>query len=209
MEQAEQYVEQLLSDDADLERAQRGIAAAGMPAISIAPGFGQLLTMLVKISGAQQLLEVGALGGISGICLARGLREGGQLTSLEIEQRFADVARAHVEAAGLGDKVAYMVGDARASLAELERQGRKFDFFFIDADKGGYPAYLDYALRLANPGAIIAGDNTLLRGRVCDPGNSAPSVVAMRAFNEAIAGNERLISTLLPAYDGLTLAVVK
>lgn len=206
---AEQYADQIYGVDADLEVALEGIRAAGMPEISIAPGFGRLLSMLVKMSGAKDVLEIGALGGISGICLSRELPEGGSLTSLELKDEYADLARRHMEAAGLGDRVTYRIGDAQASLAQLEGEGRQFDFFFIDADKEGYPIYLDYAIRLARPGAIIAGDNTLLRGRVIDPDKNGPSVLAMRAFNERMATDERLLSTILPAYDGLALAIRK
>ncbi|WP_169082088.1 O-methyltransferase [Paenibacillus sp. PL91] len=205
----EQYVDSLYGADADLERAKAGIAANGMPDISVADGYGRLLTMLVSLSKAENIVEIGALGGYSGICLARGLREGGKLVSLELLQNYADLAKVHMEAAGLGDKVDYMVGDARQSLEELKSAGRKFDFFFIDADKEGYPAYLDYAIALANPGAIIVGDNILLRGRTTDPAKEGPSVRAVRSFNETIASDERLQSTVLPGYDGLAIAIVK
>ncbi|XEC93248.1 O-methyltransferase [Paenibacillus tarimensis] len=206
---ADQYVEELFGEDADIERAKSGIREAGMPEISIPSGYGRLLTMLVRMSGAKDLLEIGALGGCSGIYLARGLGQEGTLTSLELERSYADVAKAHMEGAGLGGRVTYRIGDAKDSLAKLAEEGRRFDFFFIDADKEGYPVYLDWAIRLARPGAVIAGDNTLLRGRTLDQTKQGPAVIAMRAFNERIAGDERLISTILPAYDGLALAVVK
>ncbi|RXZ82229.1 O-methyltransferase [Paenibacillaceae bacterium] len=205
----EQYIEELYPADADLERASKGIREAGMPEISIAPGYGRLLTMLVRMSGAKEVLEIGALGGYSGICLCRGFGQGGRLTSLELEQRFADVAQEHVSQAGFGGQTTYRIGDAKQSLAALVEEGRKFDFFFIDADKEGYPLYLDYAIQLANPGAIIAADNVLLRGRVADPAKNSSSVVAMRTFNERFAADERLDSLILSAYDGLALAVVK
>ncbi|HTG72053.1 MAG TPA: O-methyltransferase [Candidatus Udaeobacter sp.] len=205
----EQYVDSLYGADADLERAKAGIAASGMPDISVADGYGRLLTMLVSLSNAESIVEIGALGGYSGICLARGLREGGKLVSLELLQNYADLAKVHMEAAGLGDKVEYMVGDAKLSLEELKSAGRKFDFFFIDADKEGYPVYLDYAIALANPGAVIVGDNILLRGRTVDPAKAGPSVRAVRSFNETIASDDRLQSTVLPGYDGLAIAIVK
>ena len=205
----EQYVDGLYSRDSDLDRTKEGIAAHGMPDISIADGYGRLLTMLVKMSGAKQVLEIGALGGYSGICLARGLAAGGRLTSLELKAEFAEVAMAHMAAAGHGDAVEYRIGDARNSLAKLKEEGKKFDFFFIDADKEGYPIYLDYAIELANPGAIIIGDNILLRGRTTDPAKAGPSVQAVRSFNQRIASDERLSSTILPGYDGLAIAIVK
>ncbi|WP_425465015.1 O-methyltransferase [Paenibacillus sinopodophylli] len=209
MLQDEQYVDSLYGADADLERVKAGIAANGMPDISVADGYGRLLTMLVKLSGAKAAVEIGALGGYSGICLARGLQEGGKLTSLELLPNYAELAKVHMQAAGLGDKVEYMVGDAKQSLAELQAAGRKFDFFFIDADKEGYPVYLEHAIALANPGAVIVGDNILLRGRTTNPAKAGPSVQAVRFFNETIASDVRLHSTVLPGYDGLAIAIVK
>ncbi|RIX54035.1 O-methyltransferase [Paenibacillus nanensis] len=205
----EQYVDSLYKRDEQLERVKEGIASRGMPSISVADGYGRLLTMLVRMTGASKLLEIGALGGYSGICLARGLSDGGSLLSLELLPEYAEVARAHLTEAGFGDKVDYKIGDARKSLEELKAEGRKFDFFFIDADKEGYPAYLDYALELAEPGALIVGDNILLRGRTVNADKQGPSVLAVRSFNERIATDERLESTILPGYDGLAIARVK
>lgn len=205
----EQYVDDLYAKDADLEHVKAVLAERGMPDISVADGYGRLLTMLVKLKGASSVLEIGALGGYSGICLARGMGEAGKLVSLELLQHYADVAKANMEAAGLGDKVEYVVGDAKASLAQLASEGRKFDFFFIDADKEGYPIYLDFALEMANPGALIVGDNIFLRGRTVDETKQGPAVRAVRSFNERIATDERLMSTVIPGYDGLAIAIVK
>ncbi|MFX3633824.1 MAG: O-methyltransferase [Candidatus Pristimantibacillus sp.] len=205
----EQYVDSLYGEDEDLMRTKKGIADHGMPDISIADGYGRLLTMLVMTSGAKQLLEIGALGGYSGICLARGMGTEGHLTSLELKPEFAEVAMKHMKEAGFGDAVDYLLGDARESLAKLKEEGRRFDFFFIDADKEGYPIYLDYAIELSNPGAIIIGDNVLLRGRTTDPARVGPAVQAVRSFNQRIAADDRLMSTVLPGYDGLAIAIVK
>lgn len=179
-----------------------------MPEISVASGYGRLLTFLVKLTGAKRVLEIGALGGYSGICLARGLDSEGSLISLELRQDFADVAKQNLCAAGLGDRVEYRVGDASASLAELVKQDARFDFFFIDADKENYPHYLEECIQLSNDGAIIAADNTLLRGRTLDIGKQGPSVLAMRDFNRRIAQDRRLLGVHLPAFDGLALARV-
>ncbi|QHW34118.1 O-methyltransferase [Paenibacillus rhizovicinus] len=208
-EATERYVDGLLGEDADLARVHAAIEAQGMPQISIAPGYGRLLTMLVRMKGARSVLEIGALGGYSGICLARGLQEGGLLTSLELKQEYADTARNNLEAAGLGDRVEYVIGDAKESLAVLEKEGRKFDFFFIDADKDSYPVYLEWAIKLGNPGAVITGDNALLHGRTVDGDKNGPSVLAMRAFNQAMVSDERLTGTVLPAYDGLAISMIK
>ncbi|WP_379137224.1 O-methyltransferase [Paenibacillus sp. sgz500958] len=205
----EQYSEELYTEDDLLLQVKETIMENGMPEVSIAPGYGRLLSMLVSLSGSTSILEIGALGGYSGICLARGLLSGGTLTSLELKSEYADMAHRHLELAGFGDTVEYRIGPALDSLKALEAEGRTFDFFFIDADKENYPNYLEYAIRLANPGAIIAGDNIFLRGRTLNTEKNGPAVQAMRRFNEMIAKDERLSSTLLPAYDGLALARVK
>lgn len=205
----EQYSEELYTEDSMLKSVTESILESGMNDVSIAPGYGRLLTMLAAVSGAEAVLEIGALGGYSGVCLARGMKQGGRLVSLELKEENAALARRNLERAGFGGMTEYMIGPALDSLAQLENRGEKFDFFLIDADKENYPAYLEYAIRLARPGAIIAGDNTLLRGRTLNPDKNGPSVLAMRKFNESIATDERLISTMLPAYDGLALAMVK
>lgn len=208
-EAVESYLEQLYPADPAVDRIKERIRAQGMPDISVPEGYGRLLTMLARLSHAKDALEIGALGGYSGYCILRGLEPGGRLVSLELRQDYADLAKHNLTEAGFGEQVEYRVGEALHSLAELEREGARYDLFFIDADKENYPAYLEYAIRLARPGALIAGDNLMLRGRTLNPDKQGPSVQAMRAFNAAIAQDERLLSTLLPAYDGLALAIVK
>lgn len=205
----EQYGEELYAEDEQLNKVKQSILDNGIRDVSIVPGYGRLLTLLAKSSRAQSVLEIGALGGYSGICLARGLSEGGKLLSLELKEENAALARSNMADAGYGEIVNYRIGPALDSLIELDQQGERFDFFFIDADKENYPAYLEYAIKLALPGAIIAGDNTLLRGRTLNSEKNGPAVLAMRKFNEMIARDERLISAFLPAYDGLALAMVK
>ncbi|MCV4232609.1 O-methyltransferase [Virgibacillus sp. LDC1] len=203
------YVNQLYPEDEELQYVIEAIREHGMPEVSVAPAYGRLLTMLVQTAGARNILEIGALGGYSGICLCRGLPADGKLTSLELKEEYAELAGTHLEKAGFQDRVEYRIGPAADSLAALKQEGRTFDFFFIDADKENYPLYLDYAMELANPGALIAGDNCFLRGRTLNSDKNGPSVQAVRRFNEVIATDKRLVSTLLPAYDGLILARVK
>lgn len=208
-EQIESYLDSLFDKDADLERVLEGIRERGMPEISIAPGYGRLLTLLVALTKARDVLEIGALGGYSGICLMRGMPAEGRLTSLELREDYAAFARSNLAAAGYGERAETIVGDASATLEKLAEEGRRFDFFFIDADKENYPNYLEQAIRLARPGAVIAADNTLLRGRTVNPDKMGPSVLAVREFNRRIAQDPRLTGAHLPAYDGLALAMVK
>jgi len=205
----EQYVDGLFQKDEVLERIRQATVAAGMPDIAVADGYGRLLTMLVSMNGVSKALEIGALGGYSGVCIARGLQEGGSLTCLELLPNFAQVAKENVTEAGFGDVIQYIVGDAKASLQQLVEQGERYQFFFIDADKEGYPVYLEYALKLAEPGALIIADNILLRGRTVNENKQGPAVQAVRAFNQTIANDPRLSSTVLPGYDGLAIAIVK
>ena len=206
---ADRYVESLYERDEDLERTEESIRRNGMPEISIAPGYGRLLTLLVRLSGAKKVLEIGALGGYSGICLARGLPEDGRLVSLELKEEYAAVARENVRQAGLGGRVEYRIGEALGSLEKLGDEGARFDLIFIDADKGNYVNYLEWAIRLSNPGALIIGDNALMHGKTMDPAAKGPSIETIREFNRRIATDPRLESTILPAYDGLCIARVK
>jgi caffeoyl-CoA O-methyltransferase len=204
----DQYLDGLYSRDTELERVSEAIRIAGMPEISVAPGYGRLLTLLIMMSNARSVLEIGALGGYSGICLARGLPGDGKMISLELRQDYADIAKQNLAASGLGGRAEYMVGDASESLKKLIGQGARFDFFFIDADKENYPHYLEACIALANEGAVIAADNTLLRGKTVDESRQGPSVLAMRQFNRVIAQDSRLMGVHLPAYDGLAIARV-
>jgi caffeoyl-CoA O-methyltransferase len=204
----EKYIDSLYKEDEDLLRVIQQIEKENMPQISIASGYGRLLTLLVKMSKAKRIIEIGALGGYSGICLARGLESEGTLLSLELKSEFADIAKKNLEAAGFSDKFHYRIGDAKETLNQLKEEGEQFDFFFIDADKSGYPYYLEAAIQISTPGAIIVGDNTLLHGKINDSQQQSTSVRAMREFNRMVAEDPRLESTILPAYDGLAIARV-
>lgn len=205
----EMYFDGLFGEDPDLVRVTASIRKRGMPEISVAPGYGRLLTLLVAAARRKAVLEIGALAGFSGICLARGLAEGGRLTSLELKPEYAELAMENLAAAGFRDRSEIIVGDALVSLDKLAAEGRRFDFFFIDADKENYPNYLERAIALAEPGALIAADNTLLRGRTLNEAKQGPAVQAVREFNRQLATDPRLLGTHLPSYDGLALFMVR
>jgi len=205
----EQYVDRLYSPDAVLEKIKQQTAAHGMPDIAVSDGYGRLITMLVSMNKTKQALEIGALGGYSGVCIARGLQPDGHLTSLELLPAYAEVAKQNVTEAGFGEAISYIVGDAKQSLAQLVEENKRFDFFFIDADKEGYQTYLEFAIKLANKNALIIVDNILLRGRILNEQKQGPAVRAVREFNINFASDTRLESTILPGYDGLAIARVK
>lgn len=211
MKQMNSYIDSVfLGQDALLEEVIASIQENGMPSISVSPSSGKLLTMLVSISGAKQVLEIGALGGYSGICLARGFGSEGHLTSLELEERYAELAYRNLAKAGFGQQVSYLTGEALQSLEKLSRENRRFDFFFIDADKENYENYLHYCIRLAEPGALIVTDNVLAGGSVADE-SIAPKryTEIMKKFNETVARHPQLESVLIPIGDGMNLSRVK
>ncbi len=210
--QIDSYVEGLFAPpDLALEGALRRSREAGLPEIHVSPNEGKLLRLLAEIGGAKRILEVGTLGGYSTIHLARALPEDGSLISLELDERYAEVARKSIAEAGLDDRVEVRVGDARELLADMAENGAgPFDLTFIDADKGSYPEYLEWALRLSRPGSLILADNTIRGGSVIYPEDE--SARATREFNEALAKNPRLSALILPLIrervDGLAIARV-
>lgn len=156
------------------------------------------------------MLEIGALGGYSGICLARGFGKDGKLTSLELEERYSELAHENLTKAGFGHQATYMTGPALQNLEMLVNDEKRFDFFFIDADKENYENYLNYCLQLAEPGAIIVADNVLAGGSVIEPeGPSKRYTEFMKKFNETVANHPQLESLLIPVGDGLTVSTVK
>ena len=207
------YIQNLFApQDEALEAAVRESQRAGLPEIHVSPNEGKLLQLLAEIIGARRILEIGTLGGFSAINLARGIAEDGRLISLEIDEHHAGVARQNVERAGLAERVEIRVGDARELLTKIaESDEGPFDLVFIDADKEGYPEYLEWALRLSRPGSLILGDNTIWGGAIIDPRDD--STRAIREFNEKIAKDPRLSAIVLPLLrervDGLAIARVR
>jgi predicted O-methyltransferase YrrM len=212
LEEIDAYIEGLFeTSDEVLEAALSDSRRAGLPEINVSPNQGRLMQLLVATAGARRILEIGTLGGYSAIHLARALPEDGALVSLEIDGHHADVARNNVERAGLSGIVEVRVGDAHKLLADLVEAGEgPFDVIFIDADKEGYPDYLDASLRLVRPGSLILGDNTIRGGTVLDP--KEQTARATREFNRKVAEDPGLSGIVLPLIreriDGLTIARV-
>nr|WP_323132560.1 O-methyltransferase [Kineococcus indalonis] len=205
----------LLPADAVLEQVLAENRAAGLPAIDVSPLQGAFLTLLTRVSGARRVLEIGTLGGYSTIHLARGLPGGGRVVTLEFEPHHAEVARRNLHRAGLAEVVEVRVGAALDTLPVLEREGAgPFDLVFIDADKRGYPQYLEWAVRLSRPGTVLVGDNVVRRGGLVDPAaDGDPDVRGVRTFLDAVGAHPRLSATALQTvgakgWDGFALAVV-
>ena len=212
----EEYIDALLiPPDPVLDHARRASASAGLPAIAVTPSQGKLLHLLVLISGAGRVLELGTLGGYSTIWMARALPEGGCVVSIEADRQHCEVARSNIQRAGLESLVDLRLGRALEVLPELAAEGLEaFDFFFIDADKENSAAYFEWALRLAHPGAVIVIDNVIRDGEVANPDASDVMVQGIRRLNAAMAADHRITATTIQTvgskgYDGFTLAVVK
>lgn len=202
--------ETLLGADPALDAALQDSAAAGLPAINVAPNQGKLLMLLARIAGARRILEIGTLGGYSTIWLARALPAGGSLVTLEYEPRHAEVARRNIDRAGFASQVEIKVGAAIDTLPTLTGP---FDFIFIDADKRGYPAYFELSLKLARPGTVIVCDNVVRNGRVLEPGDN-PDALGIRRLNEMIAAEPRVSATAVQTvgskgWDGFALIRVE
>ncbi|GAC1656780.1 MAG: O-methyltransferase [Candidatus Dormibacteraceae bacterium] len=208
------FTEQLVGPDPALDAALRDSAAAGLPAINVAPNQGKLLHLLARMAGATKILEVGTLGGYSTIWLARALPSGGRLISLEAVPRHAEVARANIARAGLADAVEVRVGAALESLPQLAEEGAgPFGLTFIDADKPNTPEYFQWALRLSRPGSVIIIDNVVRDGTVINGASDDPTTRGIRRLNEVIAAEPRVTATAIQTvgikgYDGLTIALV-
>jgi caffeoyl-CoA O-methyltransferase len=206
-ERLSQYITGLFAgQDAALQRAWEDTPKRGLPAISVQPEEGRFLQVLVRACGARRALEIGTLGGYSGIWIARGLAPGGKLITLEKEPYHAQVAQEHFEAAGVSDRVEVRIGKALALLEELAAE-QPFDFVFIDADKTGYPDYFAWALEHTRLGGVIAAHNAFRGGAVVRQPDPDESTQVMQAFNRSVATDPRVISTLYPAGDGTVLAV--
>ena len=206
----DEYIRNLFgNEDTALQTVNESIRKKGMPAISVQPEVGRFLSFLVSIKKPRNVMEIGALGGYSGIVLAGALENEGSLTSLELEDSYAAVAKDNLTKAGLGDKVKYVIGPALQNMESLLSAGQQYDFFFIDADKVNYPNYLEMALKLAAPGAVIVADNTLQGDRVFDENVQDDNVEAIRTFNNMMANDDRIESIMLPLCDGLTVGRVK
>lgn len=190
-------------------------AAAGLSAIDVSAVQGKFLNLMVTISGARRVLEIGTLGGYSAIWMARALPADGRLITLEYSPHNAEVARANFVRTGVADKIEVIVGAALDTLPQLETRGEApFDLVFIDADKPSNVGYLRWALTLSRPGTIIVLDNVVRDGEVIDPNSRDPNVLGSRAAFEFLRNEPRIHATALQlvgtkGWDGFAMGVVK
>jgi len=208
----DRYLGDLLApSDEKLEAAVKSNRKARLPAIDVSPLQGKFLHVLIQMTQARRVLEIGTLGGYSTIWMARALPKGGRIISLEFSPRHAEVARANLHCAGLLSRVEIRVGPALESLRVLN--AGPFDLVFIDADKENNPQYLKWALKLSRRGTVIVVDNVARHGSVIQAKSSSPDIVGTRRCLEMMAREPRLSAVALQTVgvkglDGFALAVV-
>jgi predicted O-methyltransferase YrrM len=196
---ADQLMSDLLAETQQLE----------IPMIQVSSDQAKFLYLLAKIINAKNALEIGTLTGYSGIHIARGLPEDGMLTTVDINPKHSELAAKYFRKAGLGSKAEIVTSPALEHMRSLVKQGKKFDFIFIDADKTGYNGYYEEALRLSHSGTVIAFDNMLKGGSVTDLTLHDPDLDAVREMNVKLAKDERVECLLVTIGDGLGLCRVK
>jgi O-methyltransferase len=169
---------------------------------------GQFLALLVALAGARRVLEIGTFTGYSTLCMARALPPGGELITLEIEDRWPAIGAEFWKRAGVDDRIRVRIGPACTTLDDLAREygTGTFDFAFIDADKAGYPCYYESALALLRPGGLVVVDNMLYFGRVLDDSAADADTEGVRALNAILRDDDRIDISMLPVADGIALA---
>ncbi|QXI27276.1 class I SAM-dependent methyltransferase [Pseudomonas vanderleydeniana] len=190
-----------------LRRLREETQALPMARWQVAPEQGQFLALLVSLTGARRVLEVGTFTGYSALCMASALPAEGSLLCCDIPGDYNATALRYWREAGLAERIELRLAPALDTLAELERQGQggSFDLVFIDADKANYPHYLESALRLLRTGGLAIFDNTLWSGRVLEVAAQSEDTRAIQALNRALKDDARVDLSLLPVGDGLTL----
>jgi O-methyltransferase len=176
--------------------------------MQITPEQGLLLALLVVLTAARHILEIGTFTGYSTLAMAQRLPPDGHIVACDVNDDSTAIARQHWRQAGVADKIDLRIAAAAETLALLESEGGSghFDLAFIDADKTGYDTYYEGALRLVRPGGLIILDNMLRRGRVANPNENDADTIALRKLNSKIARDERVDRVLLPIASGMTLA---
>jgi predicted O-methyltransferase YrrM len=215
-DELESWAEELFARETEVQRRVREeLEDRGLPLIQVPPRTGRFLEILVRATGARRIVEVGTLGGISALWMARGLpspqensggsASGPRIVTLEKEPEHARLAREAVERAGEEDRIEIRVGDAADLLPELADGA--WDLVFLDADKESYPLYGRHARRLLRPGGLLVADNAFWHGKILDPEPGDDATRALVEFQEGLAAGSGFQATVVPVGDGVLVAV--
>ena len=177
--------------------------------MQISPEQGQFMSVLIRMLGVKNALEIGTFTGYSALCVARALPEDGRLIACDVSEEWTSIATRYWNEAGVADKIDLRIGPAIDTLDSLIAHGNNasFDFAFIDADKENYVGYYERCLELLRPGGVVGVDNTLWGGSVADPDNQSDDTVAIRSLNQLMFDDTRVESCVLPIGDGLSIAL--
>jgi len=204
------YIQQTFAPESDALRSVRKALTDPNDQIYLAPQEGKMLQVLIAMTGAKKIVEIGTLGGYSALWMAAALPADGKIFTLEKDPARAKLAAKHFEQFDAEKKITLKVGDALQTLPQLEADG-PFDMVFIDADKLNYMNYLNWAEKNVRTGGLIVGDNTFLfdsvwRGTPADNVRKT-AFDAMQAFNNRLADPKLYRGILLPTEEGMTVAV--
>jgi caffeoyl-CoA O-methyltransferase len=191
-------------DDVQQALIARTSELGGISMMQIAPEQGAFMTILTRLLDVQRAVEVGTFTGYSSLCIARGLADGGQLVCCDVSDEWTSIAREYWERAGVADRIDLRIAPALETIATLP-DDEHLDLVFIDADKENYANYYDALLPRLRVNGVILVDNTLWSGAVIDESRDDSSTVAIRAFNDMVAADDRVDSVQLAISDGLTL----
>lgn len=179
-------------------------ALGGISMMQIAPEQGAFMTLLTRLIRARSAVEVGTFTGYSALCIARGLADGGRLVCCDVSEEWTSVGRRHWEQAGVADRIDLRIASAIDTLRALPQE-QSIDLAFIDADKPNYLAYYEEIIARLRPNGVILVDNVLWGGNIVDAGAADENTIALRAFNDAVAADDRVEASMIPLGDGLTL----
>ena len=175
------------------------------------PEVGQFLSLLVELTGACKILELGTFTGYGALAMALAMPAGGQLVACDVNVDAHALAIRYWDEAGLSERIELRVGECAEAIEALIAEGQEgsFDFAFIDADKPGYTDYYDACFRLLRPGALMVFDNVFMQGSVLEPSPSRRYTPSIQAFNRRLHADDRISISMLPLGDGLTLARIR
>lgn len=214
-QRVDNYIKNLLAPEDDvLKQTIQSLEKQNIPQISISANQGKFLQVMVKLTGAKKVLELGTLGGYSTIWMGRALPVDGKIITIELDAKHAAVAQTNIDRAALSSKVEIRVGKGLNILNQMIEEGEApFDMIFIDADKPPYAEYFNLALQLSRSGTLIIADNVIREGKILDTNSEDEMVAGVDRFNTLLANTAGVTATIIQTvgskeHDGMAFAVV-